>query len=226
MPVPEAVRMKIAIDRIDPDPNQPRRHFGGLEEPAESIKANGLIEPITARPAPGPAAMYTSSTPEWYTPKTIIDAVLALFGEIDLDPCSNADGADAKVPAKAHFTEADDGLSLAWSGKVYMNPPYGRIVAKWVEKALKEVGEGRIEEIVILVAGRLDTIWYQSLSPKYLRCEIKGRLHFSDSKNSAPFPSVAFYIGPRPARFAEVFGKFGEIAVPWSMVRPDVAEAV
>lgn len=45
--------MKIAIDRIDPDPNQPRRHFGGLEEPAESIKANGLIEPITARPAGG-----------------------------------------------------------------------------------------------------------------------------------------------------------------------------
>ncbi len=43
--------MKIAIDQIDPNPEQPRRHFDDLETLAESIKANGLIESITVRPA-------------------------------------------------------------------------------------------------------------------------------------------------------------------------------
>lgn len=45
---------KIPLDRISPDPAQPRKLFEAkaLAELAASIKANGLIQPITVRPDP------------------------------------------------------------------------------------------------------------------------------------------------------------------------------
>jgi len=43
---------KIALDKIAPDPEQPRKLFDAkaLDELAGAIKANGLIQPITIRP--------------------------------------------------------------------------------------------------------------------------------------------------------------------------------
>ena len=43
--------LDIALDRIEPDPNQPRRTFdeAELRELAASIRANGLLQPITVR---------------------------------------------------------------------------------------------------------------------------------------------------------------------------------
>ena len=45
---------EIAIDRIVPNPKQPRRTFveAELEELAESIRAKGVIQPILVRPDP------------------------------------------------------------------------------------------------------------------------------------------------------------------------------
>ena len=42
--------MKIQLDCIDANPAQPRRRFEDLEQLAESIKADGLLEPIMVRP--------------------------------------------------------------------------------------------------------------------------------------------------------------------------------
>ncbi len=48
-----ASTMNVPIDRIDPNPYQPRSDFDGesLEELAESIRELGVIQPITVRPA-------------------------------------------------------------------------------------------------------------------------------------------------------------------------------
>ncbi|MHA2429062.1 MAG: ParB/RepB/Spo0J family partition protein [Candidatus Hermodarchaeia archaeon] len=50
----EAIQ-NIAIDKIEPNPNQPRKHFddNSLNELADSIKAKGLLEPIVVRPFDG-----------------------------------------------------------------------------------------------------------------------------------------------------------------------------
>src|SRR5271167_3529239 len=44
---------RIAIDDIDPNPLQPRRVFdpARMEELAQSIRANGIIQPIVVRPS-------------------------------------------------------------------------------------------------------------------------------------------------------------------------------
>jgi ParB family chromosome partitioning protein len=39
----------IAIDRIEPNPNQPRQHLGDLDDLAASIREKGVLEPILVR---------------------------------------------------------------------------------------------------------------------------------------------------------------------------------
>lgn len=46
---------EILVDKISPSPYQPRRHFDNekIKELVDSIRQDGLIQPITVRPAPG-----------------------------------------------------------------------------------------------------------------------------------------------------------------------------
>ena len=41
----------VAIDQIDPNPNQPRQVMGDLSELIASIGEKGIIEPLVVRPA-------------------------------------------------------------------------------------------------------------------------------------------------------------------------------
>ena len=51
-PQPGETVRKIAVDRIDPNPHQPRTKFdtAGIEELSRSIRADGVIQPILVRP--------------------------------------------------------------------------------------------------------------------------------------------------------------------------------
>lgn len=160
--------------------------------------------------------LYTSETPEWYTPRIIIDSVLELFGAIDLDPCSNGKGDAANVPATEHYTREDNGLARAWHGKVYMNPPYGREVAQWVEKVIAEYQAGNISEAIILIAARTDTRWFNLLvNYGAMWCAVEGRLLFTTpgvkTSNAAPFPSAIFYLGDNVQDFYHCFKHHGPI---------------
>ena len=78
-------------------------------------------------------------------------------GQFDLDPCATPESAKAS----AYYTEADDGLSLPWHGKVFMNPPYSPgQPAQWIDKAISEVGCGNAEVVVALMQSRTDTKWF------------------------------------------------------------------
>jgi len=163
--------------------------------------------------------MFTSSTGDWYTPPEIVEAVRELFdGRIDLDPCSNSHEAP-NVPALVHFTREDDGLSRPWSGRVYLNPPYGKGIGPWIEKVREEYEAGRVTAAVVLVKAATDTRWFRVLSERFPRCEVAGRLKFSGCKAPAPFPSVLFYLGDEVQRFADVFGRFGVLVAPLPAAR-------
>ena len=51
---------RISIDLIEPNPEQPRRHFDDTElnELSDSIRARGVIQPILVRHAPGKAGYF------------------------------------------------------------------------------------------------------------------------------------------------------------------------
>ena len=157
--------------------------------------------------APG---MFTSASPEWYTPTEVIERVVSMFGTIDLDPCSNS--GDPRIPAQKHYREADNGLDQPWRGKVYMNPPYGREIGAWVDKLAEEFEYGNVPEAIALVPARTDTSWWAHL-PAATVCFVTGRLSFSDHDNPAPFPSAVCYLGPDNAAFAEAFIDLGIVYV-------------
>ncbi|HNS21329.1 MAG TPA: DNA N-6-adenine-methyltransferase [Sedimentisphaerales bacterium] len=152
---------------------------------------------------------YSSATPEWNTPCHVIDSVLAVLGSIDLDPCSNSQ-AGPNVPANRHYTKEQDGLSQAWTGRVYMNPPYGRELAFWVRKLIDAYQARCVCEAIALLPARTDTQWFRALH-LYPKCFVTGRLKFGDARNSAPFPSMVVYLGNRPRHFAEAFLPMGDI---------------
>jgi phage N-6-adenine-methyltransferase len=129
--------------------------------------------------------MFSSNTDLWETPQSFFDDLDREF-HFDLDVCAIEENAKCYK----FYSPEDDGLKQDWIGTCWMNPPYGRQIGKWVEKAYTEhIKHG--SRIVCLLPARTDTKWFHDyiLGKAEIRF-IKGRLKFGGSKNSAPFPSM------------------------------------
>lgn len=129
--------------------------------------------------------LFSSNSNEWATPKAFFAALDAEF-HFDLDPCATPENAKCKN----FYTIEDDGLTKKWGGsRVFCNPPYGREISKWVKKAYEE--SRYCEVVVMLIPARTDTSYFHQWI--YHKAEIRfvrGRLHFNESKQGAPFPSM------------------------------------
>ena len=131
--------------------------------------------------------MFSSKTGEWATPQEFFDKLNWRFGPFDLDPCAHANN----TKCANFFTEAEDGLSKNWEGFTsFINPPYGRGIEKWIQKAYEE-SRKEDTKVVMLIPARTDTkYWHQYVMRADEVYFVKGRLKFGDSENSAPFPSA------------------------------------
>lgn len=130
--------------------------------------------------------MMSSASSIWETPQEFFDKLNEKFN-FTLDCCALPENAKCKN----YFTPEQDGLKQEWKGSVWMNPPYGREIGKWVEKAYNEAQKGNT--VVALLPARTDTRWFHDWIYTMNGVEIefiKGRLKFGGSKNSAPFPSM------------------------------------
>ena len=116
--------------------------------------------------------MFSSLSDEWRTPQSLFDKLDKEF-DFDSDPCPS------NKPLKK-------GLINSWGKRVFVNPPYSDI-KYWVSKCWHESNN---KIIVMLIPSRTDTKWWHEyvMKAKEIRF-IKGRLKFSNYKNSAPFPS-------------------------------------
>jgi len=72
-------------------------------------------------------AKHSSASVEHYTPHKIVESARALMGGIDLDPATCKQANDEIVHAPNYFTKEHDGLARSWSGRVWLNPPGGKI---------------------------------------------------------------------------------------------------
>lgn len=129
---------------------------------------------------------YSSKSNEWATPQNLFDELNDEFN-FTLDPCAT----DENAKCSNYFTIEDDGLSKDWSNDVvFMNPPYGREIKKWINKAYEESLNGAT--VVCLIPARTDTTyWHDFIFGKTNDIRfLRGRLKFGKSKNSAPFPSA------------------------------------
>lgn len=130
---------------------------------------------------------FSSKTDEWSTPQDLFDKLDAEF-HFDLDPCATKENAKCEL----FYTKEDNGLSKDWSGHtVFMNPPYGKEIRKWVQKAKQSNAT-----VVCLVPARTDTFWWHEYVIGAEVRFIRGRLKFGGSEDSAPFPSAIVIFRP------------------------------
>jgi len=121
------------------------------------------------------------------TPQQFFDNISKSYGEFDLDVCAS----EENHKCDNYFTIEEDGLNQEWTGKVWMNPPYGVEIPKWIDKAIEE--SSHCEYIVCLVPGRIDTKWFHKLLHSEVLNDIiivKGRIKFEGFETGAKFPSV------------------------------------
>lgn len=106
---------------------------------------------------------HEGKTNTWLTPLELIRSI----GKFDLDPC----GFPGHQTADRLICLPKDGLNETWHGRVWLNPPYGREIGKWIKK-LESHGDG-----IALVFGRTDTKWFHDLKPDLIFF-MRGRIKF------------------------------------------------
>lgn len=139
------------------------------------------------------AAMFSSATDLWSTPQEFFNKLNAAFN-FETDVCALPDNAKCKT----YFTPEIDGLKQDWTGVCWMNPPYGRGISAWVEKAYLSAKQNGAT-VVCLLPARVDTRWWHEYCTKGEVTYIRGRLKFGDARDSAPFPSAVVVFRPTVA---------------------------
>ena len=125
--------------------------------------------------------MFSRKTDLWATPLDLFDKYNEIYN-FETDVCALPENAKCK----RFFTPEMDGLKQEWTGVCWCNPPYGRQIGKWVEKACKSFAT-----VVMLLPARTDTKWFHDYCLPYGKIEfLRGRLKFGGCDNSAPFPSM------------------------------------
>jgi len=135
--------------------------------------------------------------------------------DVLLDVCADAES----TKAPEWYTEEQDGLAQDWAGDLarlheaqaafspqppafWMNPPYGRLIGDWVEKAVKECWKGATG--ITLLPARPGPKWfgwiwsYSAQRPRRWVKELRflpGRIQFENQPTGAMFPSMVVVLG-------------------------------
>ncbi len=165
--------------------------------------------------------LLSSKSHDWYTPPQYIEAARRVMGGgIDLDPAST-EAANATVRAVRFYSEADNGLALPWSGRIWLNSPYGKTGATsnqelWTGKLICEYRAGNVSQAITLVNFVPGYKWWGPLW-QFPICSVDHCIRFQRSDGQpaglAKASSAFVYLGPREgeARFKLEFRRFGPV---------------
>lgn len=134
--------------------------------------------------------LFTSKSCEWTTSQALFNELSKDFGPFDLDPCASKENAKCEK----FYTIFDDGLQQDWTGKVFLNPPYGRTIHLWVRKAYESSQQGAF--VVCVLPARTDTRWFHDYCLKGEIRFLRGRQHFGEGRGTAPFPTMIVIFRP------------------------------
>jgi hypothetical protein len=148
-------------------------------------------------------------TDRWITPREIVQAL----GPFDLDPC--ADESQPWPTANRMVKFPSDGLVEAWTGRVWLNPPYSSVWT-WMAR-LSQHGQG-----TALIFARTETdgfvryVWQRASAMLFL----KKRLHFhlpsgERASSNSGGPSVLVAYGARDRQLLATCGLDGYFVDKW-----------
>lgn len=151
------------------------------------------------------APMMSSVAQDWQTPPALFRAVEEWAGGFDLDAAATASA--SLCPRYFGPDHADpvcrDALTRGWltcppPTNVWLNPPYGRMLPKFVAKAVEEVSNDELISVWLLIPARVDTRWWNLLMSRAVEVRfLAGRVKFLRGElpaESAPFPSAVVEI--------------------------------
>ena len=131
---------------------------------------------------------------KWATPWPLVLDLEERFGKFDLDPCCEPH--TAKAPK--FYTIDEDGLSLPWFGRVFVNPPFSK-PRPWCDRVLRAVKDGEVETVVMLLPCATDTAWFHDVVWPHAELHfIRGRVRFLGWRGT-PIPA------PRTPNLIAVF---------------------
>lgn len=154
---------------------------------------------------------------EWYTPPEFVESARRVMGEINLDPASNKK-ANEWIEADEFFSLENSAFLNEWHGKVWMNPPYSRIIKDFVDKLVDEYDADRVSEAIVVTNNGTDTRWFHRLAgASSAICLVKGRIGFQnvdgvriDNNNKG---QIFTYIGDNPEKFKLEFEQYGMVFI-------------
>jgi len=143
-------------------------------------------------------------TNDWLTPPEIITAL----GPFDLDPCAHPE--QFYQTASLMISPPQDGLVHQWDGRVWLNPPYGNELIRWIAKLANH------RDGIALVPARTEVeswfwpfVWEEADALLFLR----GRLYFhlpdGSTKGNAGHGSVLAAYGEENVKALEGCGIAG-----------------
>ena len=139
---------------------------------------------------------------DWETPDAVFEPLNEEFG-FTLEAAASA--ANTKVPGN-YYTREDDAVMQPWPGVVWLNPPFGEQMGRFIRKAYKESLVGAT--VVALLPARTDTAcWHECIhgiaEVRFLRGRVKYELD-GVSQGGAPFPSaIVLWRGDLPTEVNE-----------------------
>lgn len=186
----------------------------------EQVKNGDLTIPKAKQTLSQPMQVMLSHVGvEYYTPEWVISLARETMGQIDLDPAS-CDEAQKIVKAKTYYTAEQNGLSLPWFGKVWLNPPYSKTGGKsnqelWANRLISEYEAGNVIEGVLLVKSAAGYKWFEELWDKLPVCFLRERLSFTKDNGSddgeSKHGTAIFYLGKNLTGFIDAFSRYGRI---------------
>lgn len=135
---------------------------------------------------------HTTGQTEWETPPRLFARLNDEFG-FTLDVAARAGNSKCQRYCR-------DGLAECWTGRVFCNPPYGRGLIKWIDKALAE--RAHCELIVLLLPARTDTRWWHRCVMRAEEVRLtEDRVYFISPETRkprrAPFGAAIVILGKR-----------------------------
>ena len=191
----------------------------------------------------GPAVQLSATSVEHYGPPELAEAARYVLGGIDLDPAS-CEQANSLIRATVYYSKEEDGLSKEWAGRVYLNPPGGRIVdmghscnsaAVWWHKLAANWYGGEVDSALFVIFN-LELLRYaQERSGKYLHplafptCWPTERVDFYKPGPNGPEPQGspghpnAIVLLPRTQ---DQIDRFHSCFAPWGATFPGHATPI
>jgi transcriptional regulator with XRE-family HTH domain len=160
-----------------------------------------------------------------FTPPEVLEQVTASFGTISIDPAGDP---QSFVSAAETLTEADDGLTSRWSGRLaFVNPPFSDLT-RWIGRCCDAWDRSEVEIIVGLFPARTETSTFRErvfgvadvlLMPR--------RLSFYDDQRvkmlPAPFALMVCVWGAERGQVLEFAARTGSLIL-WATDATDQAQ--